>query len=52
MISDQLMVVIPGLMIQRIMTGMPPLDLAIHISGGMRITTMITIMIITIVVQI
>ena len=52
MISEQLIADIPGLVIQGNMTEMPPLDLAIHISGGMRMTTMITIMIITIVVQI
>ena len=46
------MVVIPGQMIQRIITGMPPLDLAVHITGGMRMMTMITIMIVAIVVLI
>ena len=52
MISKQLMAVIPGLMIQRIMIGMSPLDLAVHKMGGMRMTTMNTIMIIAIVIRI
>jgi hypothetical protein len=50
MISKQLMVGIPGLVIQGIMTRMPPLDLAVHIMGGMKMMTMITIMIAVIVV--
>jgi hypothetical protein len=50
MISKQLMVSIPGLVIQGIMTRMPPLDLAVHIMGGMKMMTMITIMIAVIVV--
>ena len=43
MISKQLMADIPGLVIQRIMTRMPLPDLAIHIMGGMSVTTMITV---------
>jgi hypothetical protein len=39
-------------MIQRIITGMPPLGLAVHIMGGMVITIMIMIMTIAIVVLI
>ena len=41
---------IPGLVIQRIIARMPLLDLAIHITGGMTMMTMITIMIIVIVI--
>ena len=39
-------------MIQRIMTGMSPLGLAVHITGGMIMTTMIMIMTVAIVVLI
>ena len=41
-ISEQLMAVIRSQMIQRIMTGMSPLGLAVHITGGMVMTIMIT----------
>ena len=41
---------IPGLVIQGIMTGMPPLDLAIHIMKSMSMMTMVMIMIIVIVI--
>ena len=52
MISEQLIADIPGLVIQRNMTEMPLLDLAIHIMGGMSMTTMIMIMIVVIAIQI
>ena len=52
MISEQLIADIPGLVIQGNMTEMPPLDLAIHIMGGMSMTTMIMIMIVVIAIQI
>ena len=44
------MVVIQSQMIQRIMTGMPPLGLTVHITGGMVMTIMIMIMIVVIVI--
>jgi hypothetical protein len=46
------MAVIRGQMIQRIMTGMPLLGLAVHIMGGMITTIMIMIMTVAIVVLI
>jgi hypothetical protein len=52
MIGEQLMADILGLVIQGIMTRMPPLDLVIHIMGGMSMMTMIMIMIVAIAVQI
>ena len=46
------MAVIQSQMIQRIMTVMPPLGLAIHITGGMVMTIMIMIMTVAIVILI
>ena len=46
------MAVIRSQMIQRIMTGISPLGLAVHITGGMIMTIMITIMTVVIVVLI
>jgi hypothetical protein len=51
-ISEQLMAVTPGLVIQVITTGMLPLGLAVYITGGMALMTMSTIMIAVTVVQI
>ena len=45
MISEQLMAVIQSQMIQRIMTGMPSLGLAIQITVGMIMTVAIVVLI-------